>query len=623
MKSSNSSCQGIVKILCIITAVSLLTGLFSSCAPAATPGPGTATANVTPTPVPEAWRLSMAQAPLPKKGCFQSSYPSKDWQEVSCTTAPPYPYIPRRPPRALIVGNGNDASAQVPTGHISTAIGSFDSVTGVTSESGPVCSGASVADAYSLQLNTNFFYGSTACNGAANPAVCQGWEQFVFANDGSSGAAFIQYWLISYNTTCPTGWFSYTYPGPTDISCYKNDNNGAVSVPNQPITNLGQLQLSGSVGAGGDNVTLSTGTNIYSIVGDNAVDAAQGWTIAEFIVVGDACGAQANFNNGSTIVPRTRVTYGDIITPTCVVQGFTGETNNLSFGPNAPAVSQPGPALMSTQSSAGGATSTCAAAVTVGDTHLQTFLGLFYDFQASGDFVLAQVDPDFVVQARQVSGAPTWPDASVNNAVATQMGKTQVAICLAQTPLNINGKPAELDDGKSLPLGDGVDVWRIGNAYLITDQNGNSIRAEVNPTWINVSVGLGRWPTEVHGLLANANGNVNQIAARDGTVLEVPFSFEDLYTHYANSWRVPPYESLLSVCGGKAAVEHGIPKGPFYANDLDAKIQEDAKMVCKAAGVKEGPLLDACTLDVAVIGDKAAAKVFVGASTPIAVGFEK
>jgi hypothetical protein len=36
--------------------------------------------------------------------------------------------------------------------------------------------------------------------------------------------------------------------------------------------------------------------------------------------------------------------------------------------------------------------------------------------------------------------------------------------------------------------------------------------------------------------------------------------------------------------------------------------------------VKQGPLLDACTLDVAVIGRDEAAKVFVDAPEPAAVG---
>jgi hypothetical protein len=621
-----------------MTAASLLTGLFSSYSTSATPEetttPGKAT-STKPTEqlspeelkLREDWGKSMSEIPLPKKGCFQSSYPSKEWKEVPCTKAPPYPMPPRRGPRPLVVGGGNDISAQAPTGFISTATGSFDSVTGVTSVSSPIGNaGAPVANAYTLQLNTDFF-SSTACTGSPN-AACRGWQQFAFFNDGSSGSTFIQYWLLQYNTTCPAGgWTQFQFTGSTDIYCFRISN--AVAVPNQPITNLGQLSLTGAVSAGGDSIALSTGSNMYSVAGDNAVNAAAGWQIAEFNVFGaggnSSGGAEASFNSGATIVPRTRIIYGGAAAPNCVAQGFTGETNNLSFGPSAPMALQPGPAVLFRESSAGGSTSNCAAATTVGDTRLATFNGLFYDFQASGDFVLAQVDPDFVVQTRQVSGAPTWPDASVNNAVATRMGKTQVAICLAPTGreeparLNINGKPTDLGDGKVLSLPDGVAVHRKGNVYVITGESGDSVRAELNASWINVFVGLGRWPVKVRGLIANANGNVNQIETRDGTVLTNPFRFEDLYHRYADSWRVASSESLLSVCGNRE-IERGIPKRPFYANDLDPKLSERTRAVCMAAGVKAGPLLDACTLDVAVIGNDAAAKVFVGAHAPVAVG---
>src|SRR6266436_7925428 len=74
------------------------------------------------------WRKGMARVPTPKKGCFTSSYPSTEWQEVPCTTAPARPYPPARGGgRPDQIGNGNDVSAQVTTGHISEAIGSFDS----------------------------------------------------------------------------------------------------------------------------------------------------------------------------------------------------------------------------------------------------------------------------------------------------------------------------------------------------------------------------------------------------------------------------------------------------------------------------------------------------------------
>ncbi|HLX83387.1 MAG TPA: hypothetical protein VKR59_05795 [Terriglobales bacterium] len=572
------------------------------------------------------WRVSLAQVPLPKKGCFQASYPGKEWREVACKAAPHRPMPPKRGARPLVVGNSNDISAQAPTGFISTAIGSFDTVTDVTSESGPIGnSGPSIANAYTLQLNMNFFNG-TVCSGAAVPANCSTWQQFVFENDGTAGGAFIQYWILKYNNPCPPGqnWNQFSFTGSTDIYCWKNDSMGAAPVPNQPITNLGQMSLSGVVSTTGDSVSFTSGGIGYGVNGDNAVDAAAGWTIAEFNIFGDGGnsngGGTASFNSGANIVTRNRIIYGGTAPPTCVAQGFTAEMNNLSFGPTAPAATVPGPAVIFDESTAGGATSDCAAATTIGDTHLDTFHGLLYDFQASGDFVVAQADPDFLVVARQVSGAPTWPNADVNHAIATRMGKDRVAVCLTPARLNVNGENTELGDGKVFSTPDGVDIWRIGNVYLITSANGNSVRAEVNPTWINVSVGLGKWPNKVSGLLANAGGNVYQIASRDGGVLTAPFAFQEFYQQYGQSWRVvQEEESLLSACGEKS-VATGNPKRTFYAGDLDKELYKRTRGVCTAAGVKGDALLDACTLDVAVIGSDAAATVFVNARQPVAVG---
>ncbi len=572
----------------------------------------------------ETWRTAMAQLPLPKKGCFEASYPSSEWREVSCTTAPGYPLVPKRGPRPLVVGAGNDICAEAPTGFISMAIGSFDTVNNVTSESSPIGnSGVPVPDAYTLQVNTNFLQ-STVCNGTGNPAECAGWEQFAFWNDGptgNTGRIWIQYWIIKYNNPCPAGWNQFMFSNSPDIYCWR-DSDKVVDFPNQPITDLEDLSLSGFVSSSGDVVTFSDGSLTRAVSGDNSVNAAADWKIAEFNVFGaggnSSGGGAATFNSGADITPRTNIFYGDRMAPNCVADGFTGETNNLSFGPSAPAASQPGPAVIFEESTAGGAPSNCAAATSVGDTHLDTLGGLFYDFQASGDFVLVKIDPDFLVVARQVSGAPTWPDASVNTAIAAQMGKGKVAVCLSPMPLNVDGVNTELADGKSVSTPDGVDIWRRGNTYFILGPGGNSITATVNATWIDVSVGLGRWPVKVSGLLANVGGDVNKIATREGAVLTNPFSFEELYHHYGESWRVKPEESLLSVCGVENT-EHGNPHRPFYARDLERNVREHARDVCTAAGVKGEPFLDACTLDVAVIGDDKAALVFVGKREPVAV----
>ena len=184
---------------------------------------------------------------------------------------------------------------------------------------------------------------------------------------------YIQYWLIDYNTTCPSNWNQFSFSGDPDILCWRNNSIQSVPVPNQPITNLRQLRLTGTVSAGSDSVNFASASNVYSAVGDDSVNAAAGWNSAEFGVFGNGGnalgGGQATFNDGSTIVPRTRIVYGGIDAPNCVSGGFTGETNNLSFGPAAPvAPGSGGPALLSTQSSTGGSPTSCAAATTVGGT---------------------------------------------------------------------------------------------------------------------------------------------------------------------------------------------------------------------------------------------------------------
>jgi hypothetical protein len=136
-------------------------------------------------------------------------------------------------------------------------------------------------------------------------------------------------------------------------------------------------------------------------------------------------------------------------------------------------------------------------------------------------------------------------------------------------------------------------------------------------SWIDVAVGLGHSPqTHLSGLLANAGGNVHALERRNGAVLKLPASFKDFYQDYADSWRVPPAESLL--CGDQK-VERGIPSKPFYAGNLNPLQAKHSRGICMAAGVRSKALLEACMLDVAVLGSKEPAKVFVGKLSPIAV----
>jgi hypothetical protein len=88
------------------------------------------------------------------------------------------------------VGNGNDFAAEAP-GHILSAMGSIDSVTGVTTR-------ATGVPTPSLSSSNSNRFTTSACKGAPN---CHGWQQFVFSN---SSYVFMQCWLIGYGPTRPT-----------------------------------------------------------------------------------------------------------------------------------------------------------------------------------------------------------------------------------------------------------------------------------------------------------------------------------------------------------------------------------------------------------------------------------
>jgi hypothetical protein len=268
----------------------------------------------------EIWREAIVQTEVPAEGCFQASYPSLAWNKVECAVAPNIPFMPRRGRTSQTVGDGNDYAAEVTSGLINKTVGSFPKVTGVKTETGLLG-----ANDYSLQLNSNFM-NTPACNGASKPADCLDWEQFVY----SSGydAVFMQYWLIYWNNTCPSGWYS---DGGGD--CYTNST--AVTVPQEAIAELKTLKLSGAAKKGGkDTVVLTVGTKAYSTTGkDSVVFLATAWTESEFNIIGDGDGSAADFNSGSHVTVKVAVSNGTKNAPTCASDaGTTAETNNLNLG---------------------------------------------------------------------------------------------------------------------------------------------------------------------------------------------------------------------------------------------------------------------------------------------------
>ena len=269
-----------------------------------------------------AWRNSIVHLPVPHQGCFTAAYPANIWSEVACVAAPDAPYIPGHNLRGWFAGVGAGAGIDytaVSAGLTSAAVGSFPTVTGVTTETGA----HKKLNSYSIQLNSQYF-ASPTCSGAAIPAKCQGWEQFIYSN---TGKAFLEYWLINYSAICPVGW------KPLGPDCYRT--GAAVQVPPQAIAQLAFLGLSGQAVAGGiDTLTFTTATNAYSTTGqDSVVGLAGFWKGTEYNIVGDGSGANAVFNTGSNVTVKIALTDGSTVAPVCAGDtGSTSETNNLKVG---------------------------------------------------------------------------------------------------------------------------------------------------------------------------------------------------------------------------------------------------------------------------------------------------
>ena len=571
----------------------------------------------------ETWRQAIANSPRPGRGCFRADFPDTQWHTVPCDYARRKLRLPNGGGGVrleTVGGASNDMMAKVPGG-ITQAEGSFDSVstTGATDS-------LAGAGKYSLQINTEFF-DTAVCSGHGSGSSCLGWEQFVFDYDGSTS---MQYWLIDYGPpsyTCPSphgascdgtyvytdGWCEFALYGRTYCAVNSATLHAAAAAP----TALASVKVQGNaaVGSGGiDSFTATvSGAGTTASGGNYFSDLATKWHAAEFNVFGYGNSSEVNFDPGTTLVVRVGVDSGASAAPGCDFKSFTAETNNLSIIDTASVPPHNGhPSLVFTESNTGTPDPSCSAGVSVGDTHLTTFDGVHYDFQASGDFLLAEVLNEFTVQVRQASGAPQWPNAAVNKVVAVRMGRTRVVFSVEPASVVVNGVATPGNFERPLMLANGVQLRRQGNVYTVSDRLGNRVRATLNSNWIDTGVMIGHTPSHVRGLLGNPGGDGASLLTSTGKRIPAPVAFKVLYSAISSGWRVAPRQSLL---GSGHGVKYGIPSRPFYAQDLPPDFAERARALCQQAGVQDKQRFEDCVLDVAVLKDEAAVKAFVG-NTP-------
>jgi hypothetical protein len=535
----------------------------------------------------EAWRVAITRRPLPKNGCFETSYPSTEWKETPCLPPPPYPNRPQNRggkggPNTVGAGNGDfDA---VSSGLISSAVGSFVSVNGATSVSGDVGGVAPLkSDAFMLQINTNFFP-TSVCAGVSG---CQGWQQFLYSQTqcGTVPCVYMEYWLLGFGATCPAG--SWQHPPGDATDCYFN--GPAKGLPAQTVADLPGMKLTATTTSGGqDNAVMTTDSGSATAVGqDSVVDLNAHWNVAEFNVFGDCCSVETFFSNPTTLVLKTSIVDGTTNPPACGTNSFTAETNNLnlvSIPPNGCCPyggSTPSIEFMETNA---GHTATCGPTALIGDPHLTTPDGAHYDFQSAGEFVSLRSTSGAEIQTRQAPVSTTFIGTdgydglttcvSLNTAVAARVGAHRVTYepNLSGVPdpsgleLRIDGALTSLGPW-GIDLGDGGRVIQapFTGALQIDFPDGKTLF--VTPEWWTSQ---SKWYLDVDvihlGLLAAGGTSTLGIAAplAEGSWLPalpsgaslgaMPPSISDryvaLYRKFADAWRVSGKDSLFDYAPG-------------------------------------------------------------------------
>ena len=639
-----------------------------------------------------AWAKTMHHTPAPTEGCFHATYPSTQWQSVQC--APPNGYRSARP-RNLKEKAGSHADvggatypstdivAQAPSGHFFTnAKGSF-SASGVTSETGIGVAaygdaGILGANEYTLQVNTNITH-SAACG---SYSACTAWQQYVMSTNTpvsitSTGLTnktevFVEYWLFNYGShtgsgVCPAGFADGgpDYAGPGE-DCVQNTPATVIANGQLPITDLADMTLSGSAIPNGTDAATVTynGQAFTATVPDSYTDIASVWNQAEFNVVGNAGGSEAEFNNGTSLIAKIAVTDGSTIAPSCVFNGgTTGESNNLNFVPSTSAPvccpyggADPSIEFMEVYDTAHTHTASCGSSSITGEPHITTVNNVYYNFQAAGEFIAVLDSDGAEIQTRQTpipTVAPGNYDPSgtnndglvsclaMNTAVAARVGTHRVTYEPSFGSAYGKG-PFDLRiDGTITTLGaSGVDLG--GGAQVKRSAAGGGIEVDFPDGKIITAIPSGSYDSmqflnvqfENTGLLSDGGGvaekGIAGVVPKGSWLPELPTGaslgampaalhqrYVTLYNTFGNAWRVTGSNTLFDYAPGSSTATFTNTKWPVenattctIPNQPVVKPVSVAVAVGACKSVSDAKLNASCVFDVQATGDTGFAQTY-------------
>jgi hypothetical protein len=242
-----------------------------------------------------------------------------------------------------------------------------------------------------------------------------------------------------------------------------------------------------------------------------------------------------------------------------------------------------------------------------GDTHLETYDGLGYDFQVVGEYTLTRsTKDDLEVQVRQVPILGPRV-ASVTQAAAVRMAGQRITFAIENRELTvlIDGKP--MSEAEPV-LQSGVlskALTGFGNTYHLTWLDGTQVQIQQMAGYcINVTVipSAGRRGSLV-GLLGNFDGTAdNDLVGKDNVPVHT-LPAEVNHT-LAAAWAVTDANSLFDYKQGQSSAS--FVDASFPAQDVDARrltSYAQARATCQEHGIADQKLLDDCVLDLAATNE--------------------
>lgn len=237
-----------------------------------------------------------------------------------------------------------------------------------------------------------------------------------------------------------------------------------------------------------------------------------------------------------------------------------------------------------------------------GDPHLLTLDGVGYDFHAAGEYVMTRATDgsDFEVQARM---SPVGENVTANVAAAVRLDGADVMVAPGDAPLRVNGEAIDIGDGNFIVVGQDR-IYRDGDEYMLVhtgdgdmDTGYSAVAVNIVGARVDITVALddATWQGNVEGLLGNFDGDPEtDIALADGTVLDRPLAFDDLYGQYRDDWRVSDESQSLFSYGTDESPESfylpDYPTGMISIDDFSGDAVSAAEARAEAAGLEPGTL---------------------------------